>query len=320
MFADFARQTAKGTPLYSQLAAGVAANPDLAGLLLVAPVQQRLPVLLFACVHSLVLDEPDSELARSTRTSPATAVAAGDPVVGVRAVLRRPPRGARPSCSRPGTRRPTRSAGRRCSSRASASIERETGPLAHVDVGASAGLNLLIPHYDFVYEPGGSIETGSTVRLTCGTRGARAGAGRRSDDRRRDRHRPVPDRRRPIPPRPGGSRPASGRTRSSASSGCERRSRSPPTWASTSGRATPSVTWPAVVAEVGRVRPPGRHHDLGDELPLAGRARGVRRRARPDRRRRPTCRSCTPRARRCAPSCPGSRRRPAPTSRRPWSS
>ena len=47
----------------------------------------------------------------------------------------------------------------------------ECGPLAHVDVGASAGLNLLIPHYDFVYDPGGAVMTGSTVRITCSTRG-----------------------------------------------------------------------------------------------------------------------------------------------------
>ncbi len=47
----------------------------------------------------------------------------------------------------------------------------ECGPLAHVDVGASAGLNLLIPHYDFVYDPGGALTSGSTVRISCSTRG-----------------------------------------------------------------------------------------------------------------------------------------------------
>jgi hypothetical protein len=52
-----------------------------------------------------------------------------------------------------------------------AMLAAECGPLAHVDVGASAGLNLLIPYYDFVYEPGGAITTGSSVTLTCSTRG-----------------------------------------------------------------------------------------------------------------------------------------------------
>ena len=47
----------------------------------------------------------------------------------------------------------------------------ECGPLAHVDVGASAGLNLLIPHYDFLYDPGGTVTSGSTVTITCSTRG-----------------------------------------------------------------------------------------------------------------------------------------------------
>ena len=172
MFADFSRQTAKGTPLYSQLAAGVAANPDVAGLLLVAPVQQRLPVLLFACVHSLVLDEPDSELARFYPNLAGRSVATtGDPVVAFeRYCAAHHGELVQLLASR---HTQTNEIGRTslllpCLT----SIEAETGPLAHVDVGASAGLNLLIPHYDFVYEPGGSIETGSAVRLTCGTRGA----------------------------------------------------------------------------------------------------------------------------------------------------
>jgi hypothetical protein len=52
-----------------------------------------------------------------------------------------------------------------------ADIAERRGPLAHVDVGASAGLNLLIPRYDFVYDPGGAITTGSSVTITCSTRG-----------------------------------------------------------------------------------------------------------------------------------------------------
>ncbi len=47
----------------------------------------------------------------------------------------------------------------------------EVGELAHVDVGASAGLNLLLDRYEYVYEPGGRLGGPSTVRLECGTRG-----------------------------------------------------------------------------------------------------------------------------------------------------
>jgi hypothetical protein len=48
----------------------------------------------------------------------------------------------------------------------------EVGPLAHLDVGASAGLNLLLPRYHYRYEPGGAEIGGpSPVELTCSVRG-----------------------------------------------------------------------------------------------------------------------------------------------------
>ena len=47
----------------------------------------------------------------------------------------------------------------------------EMGPLAHLDVGTSAGLNLLLQRYRYRYEPGGEVGTDSTVVLECGTRG-----------------------------------------------------------------------------------------------------------------------------------------------------
>ena len=62
LFADFAQTS--DAPLYADLAAGIAEDPQLAGLLLAAPPSQRLPVLLFASVHWLLLAEPDAPLAR----------------------------------------------------------------------------------------------------------------------------------------------------------------------------------------------------------------------------------------------------------------
>lgn len=169
MFADFARTAAKGTPLYSRLSSGIAANPDLAGLLLLAPEQQQLPVLLLACVHSLVIDEPDSALARFYPNLAGSSAATDDALPSFERFCA----DRRTELSELLRTRHTQTneIGRTslllpCLAR----IEAETGPLAHVDVGASAGLNLLIPHYDFVYEPGGSVGSGSTVRLTCGTR------------------------------------------------------------------------------------------------------------------------------------------------------
>lgn len=47
----------------------------------------------------------------------------------------------------------------------------ERGQLALAEVGASAGLNLLLTYYSYTYLPGGSVGDVSSVDLTCGTRG-----------------------------------------------------------------------------------------------------------------------------------------------------
>ena len=47
----------------------------------------------------------------------------------------------------------------------------EVGTLAHVDVGTSAGLNLLLPRYSYEFEPGGTVGPSSTVHVHCDTRG-----------------------------------------------------------------------------------------------------------------------------------------------------
>lgn len=170
LFADFSRQTAKGTPLYSRLAGGVAADPDLAGLLLIAPPAQRLPVLLFACVHSLVLEEPESALAGHYPNIAGNAADPGDPFPAFRQFCDEHRDALAHLLATKQTQ--TNEIGRTalflpCFAR----LADEAGPLAQLDVGSSAGLNLLIPHYNFVYEPGGEVGTGSPVTLVCGTRG-----------------------------------------------------------------------------------------------------------------------------------------------------
>ena len=65
MFAEFARSASPRAPLYARLATGIAADEELAGLLLHSPPRQRQPVLLLACIHVLLLEpEGDAELAR----------------------------------------------------------------------------------------------------------------------------------------------------------------------------------------------------------------------------------------------------------------
>ena len=170
MFGDFARHTASGTPLYSALSAGIAKDDRLAGLLLQAPLAQRQPVLLFACVHRLLLEEPDDPLARFYPNLAGIAGVDGDPVPPFRRFCHARARDLHELLA---TRRTqTNEIGRTALLLpALASIEREVGALVHVDVGASAGLNLLIGHYDFQYQPGGDLAIGSPVRLTCATRG-----------------------------------------------------------------------------------------------------------------------------------------------------
>ena len=63
-FVAFARSAHPRAPLYTALSNLVARDPDLYRLLDHAPVQQRLPVLLFASAHALLLEEPGHELAR----------------------------------------------------------------------------------------------------------------------------------------------------------------------------------------------------------------------------------------------------------------
>lgn len=170
LFHDFARQTANGTPFYSRLAAGIASDESLAGLLLKAPPAQRLPVLLLACVHWLVLGEPDAQLARFYPNLARDDGATGDPFPAFAAFCTSHARDLDEML--PKRRTQTNEIGRTSLFvPAFGLLEREVGALAHVDVGASAGLNLLLPHYDFTYEPGGAIASGSTVRLVCATRG-----------------------------------------------------------------------------------------------------------------------------------------------------
>jgi hypothetical protein len=62
-FASF-ESAVQGLPLYQRLAACVADDPEVAGVLGAAQPGQARPVLFFAAVHDLVLRRPDLPLAR----------------------------------------------------------------------------------------------------------------------------------------------------------------------------------------------------------------------------------------------------------------
>ena len=175
MFAEFGRTAAKRAPLYARLSAGIAADDELAGLLLTAPVTQRQPVLLFACVHALLLDGPDDPLARHySNLTPDPDPR--DPLPAFRAFCRSH-RGALEHLLR--TRSTQTNEIGRCALLLPAFglVAAEVGAVTHLDVGTSAGLNLLLPRYCYRYEPQEGVDgvrtvgDSSPVTLACGTRG-----------------------------------------------------------------------------------------------------------------------------------------------------
>lgn len=170
MFVDFATTTASRAPLYSELARGIAADAELSGTLGHAPPTQRQPVLLFACVHALLLANPDDELAE-WYPNLAPAPRADDPLPPFRRFCRRNREPLAQLLARRSTQ--TNEIGR-CALflPVFGRLAAECGPLAHVDVGTSAGLNLLLPRYGYRYEPGGDVGPPDGVVLNCGTRGS----------------------------------------------------------------------------------------------------------------------------------------------------
>jgi hypothetical protein len=169
LFVDFAQTS--DAPLYTELATGIADDAELAAMLLAAPPQQRLPVLLFAAVHWLLLGDPVQPLARFYPTlTPVGEVPASGAFAAFRAFCldRVDELGALLASRRTQTNEIGRTA---LFVPALGQLADECGTLAHLDVGASAGLNLLIGNYDFEYSPGGAVRAGSTVTITCATRG-----------------------------------------------------------------------------------------------------------------------------------------------------
>jgi hypothetical protein len=168
-FANFAASAAKRAPLYRTLSAAIAGDPEVARLLQAAPEQQQLPVLLFAAVHFLLLHGDGPELAAYyANLTPTTAT--GDPYPAFRDVTLRHAAEIEALVATSSTQ--TNEVGR-CAQFVPAlgMVTAEAGPVAHVDVGTSAGLNLLLPYYAIDYEPGGLVGGPSTVHLTCATAG-----------------------------------------------------------------------------------------------------------------------------------------------------
>jgi hypothetical protein len=169
-FEAFGRECEQRAPLYARLSTAISGDTEVIDLLTSAPPEQQLPVLLLAAVHDSVLADPTCELAShypNVTTTPRT----DDPWPAFRTfALRREDRIRRCVATRSTQ---TNEVGR-CAVLLPvlAALSAEHGPLAHVDIGASAGLNMLIDRFSYEYEPGGTVGDPSPVHLHCGVRGA----------------------------------------------------------------------------------------------------------------------------------------------------
>lgn len=152
-FREFARTSARRAPLYARLAASFAEDPEVLEILDAAPLEQRRPVLLLAAVHDLLLRGVAPELAAHYPNLAAGRPAHGDPVALFRSVVLQHRVELRHTVAHRRTQ--TNELGRAALMLpALDSLAVEMGPLAHIDVGASAGLNLLAPLLGYRYLDG----------------------------------------------------------------------------------------------------------------------------------------------------------------------
>lgn len=154
-FAVFERTAGTRAALYARLAPKIATDDDLLGLLDDAPDEQRLPVLLFAAVHLLVLEGRGGDLSAHYPTaSPSTAAPSpprvDDPFPSFRRVALEHAERIRAVVATRATQ--TNEVGR-CAwfMPLAAEVAGGSGPVALIDVGASAGLNLLLDRYSYEY-------------------------------------------------------------------------------------------------------------------------------------------------------------------------
>ncbi len=159
-FRRFADGTRDVAPTYARLSDAVAADPAIARIVLAAPPTQRNPVLLFAAVHWLLLREPGHALGRHYAT-----VTAGD---GPAATLvddfvdfvatHRDHLTALVAARATQTNEVGRGA---ALLPVLAAVAGEAGPIALVDLGTSAGLNLSMDRWTYRW----TRDTGEVVDL-----------------------------------------------------------------------------------------------------------------------------------------------------------
>lgn len=174
-FRWFAGIREKDSPLYGRLSRLVGDRPALLEPLGGLPVGAHLPVLLFAAVHYLALGHvkhPLADVFRDPRTAPADDAALAADLASFLEIH------AAEIVGLVSSRRTQTNEVNRCAVLAPAMrvARRVAGtPLALVEVGASAGLNLHFDRYRVEYSNGRVTgDPGSPVRVTCELRGGPA--------------------------------------------------------------------------------------------------------------------------------------------------
>jgi hypothetical protein len=172
-FAD--HECGEYAPFYDQLARGIARDPELLTIAACTRSGQQAPNLLLAAVHYLLLCDADHALgAFYPSVARVAAVPPGDPVPVFRSFCRDHRAALIELVS---TRLVQTNEPRRCTVLlpALATVSRLAGgtPLTLIEVGASAGLNLLFDRYGYDYGAGRwAGDPASPVRFACTVRGA----------------------------------------------------------------------------------------------------------------------------------------------------
>lgn len=173
-FAYFARQVGDGySPLYERLSLGCAADTEMLKLASLASPDQPIPPLLFAAVYYLLLKGERHPLAGYYPLLKAEPPKNGDPYPLFRSFCRSRRQKIETILR---TRRVQTNEVSRCGSLLPAFglVARRIGerPLAMIEVGASAGLNLIWDRYAYDFGTGGQYGvSGSPVRVRSALRG-----------------------------------------------------------------------------------------------------------------------------------------------------
>jgi hypothetical protein len=187
-FAGFADMAERRLPLYHRLASATAADPEVAGRLLLAHPDQRQPMLMLAAVHDALLaglDDPLRQWYPSVVGQPkSVGIGADDPWPHFRRLVledqeieeRLRTRSTQTNeVGRSAVLLPALSA---TATAAPGAPPHGARPLGLVELGASAGLNLLFDRYGYRYEPGRGadhpvieLHTEAPLVLGCTTRG-----------------------------------------------------------------------------------------------------------------------------------------------------